>query len=43
MSINYAPRYREIEAALRARISHLRPGQRLPSDADLCAEFGDMA
>lgn len=40
MSINYAPRYREIEAALRDRISHLRPGQRLPSDADLCAEFG---
>lgn len=36
----YAPRYREIEQALRARISELRPGQRLPSDADLCAEFG---
>ena len=36
----YAPRYREIEAALRARIATLRPGQRLPSDADLCAEFG---
>ncbi len=40
MSMDYAPRYREIEAALRARIAHLRPGQRLPSDADLCAEFG---
>jgi GntR family transcriptional regulator len=40
MSLSYAPRYREIEAALRARIARLRPGQRLPSDADLCAEFG---
>jgi GntR family transcriptional regulator len=38
--LSYAPRYREIEQALRARISGLRPGQRLPSDADLCAEFG---
>ena len=38
--MHYAPRYREIEAALRARISRLRPGQRLPSDADLCQEFG---
>lgn len=36
----YAPRYREIESALRARIASLRPGQRLPSDADICAEFG---
>ena len=40
MSMDYAPRYREIEATLRARIARLRPGQRLPSDADLCAEFG---
>jgi GntR family transcriptional regulator len=40
VSLDYAPRYREIEAALRARIARLRPGQRLPSDADLCAEFG---
>ena len=38
--MDYAPRYREIEAALRERIARLRPGQRLPSDADLCAEFG---
>ena len=37
--LGYAPRYREIEQALRARIATLRPGQRLPSDADLCAEF----
>ena len=34
------PRYREIESKLRARIAALRPGQRLPPDADLCAEFG---
>jgi len=40
VSMEYAPRYREIEAALRIRIARLRPGQRLPSDADLCAEFG---
>ena len=40
MSMEYAPRYREIEASLRERIARLRPGQRLPSDADLCAEFG---
>lgn len=40
MTISYAPRYREIEQALRARIASLRPGQRLPSDADLCVEFG---
>jgi GntR family transcriptional regulator len=38
--LNYAPRYREIEQSLRARIADLHPGQRLPSDADLCAEFG---
>jgi GntR family transcriptional regulator len=36
----HAPRYREIESALRARIATLHPGQRLPSDADLCVEFG---
>lgn len=35
-----SPRYREIESALRERIATLRPGQRLPSDADLCTEFG---
>jgi GntR family transcriptional regulator len=37
---SYAPRYREIEQALRERIAALRPGDRLPSDSDLCAEFG---
>lgn len=36
----YQPQYRQIELALRARIATLRPGQRLPSDAELCAEFG---
>jgi GntR family transcriptional regulator len=35
-----APRYRAIESALRDRIAGLRPGQRLPSDSDLCLEFG---
>jgi len=36
----FAPRYREIEQAIRERIADLRPGDRLPSDSDLCAEFG---
>ena len=36
----YQPRYRQIERSLRERITALRPGERLPSDADLCAEFG---
>lgn len=34
------PHYRQIEQALRERISALAPGARLPSDAELCAEFG---
>lgn len=33
------PHYRQIEQALRERISTLRPGERLPSDAELCVEF----
>ena len=36
----YLPQYRQIEQALRERVSNLHPGERLPSDADLCAEFG---
>ena len=36
----YQPQYRQIEQALRQRIATLRPGERLPSDTDLCAEFG---
>jgi GntR family transcriptional regulator len=34
------PRYRTIEQALRARIAGLRPGDPLPSDSQLCGEFG---
>ncbi len=37
---SYLPQYRQIEQALRERVSSLHPGERLPSDADLCAEFG---
>ena len=36
----YRPQYRQIEQALRERILTLRPGERLPSDAELCVEFG---
>jgi len=36
----YLPRYREIEQALRERIAGLKPGDPLPSDTELCAEFG---
>lgn len=39
-SADYEPQYRRIEQALRERIARLRPGQRLPSDAELCEEFG---
>ena len=35
----YVPQYRRIEIALRERIATLQPGDELPSDADLCAEF----
>jgi GntR family transcriptional regulator len=36
----YQPHYRQIEQSLRERIATLPPGERLPSDAELCAEFG---
>jgi GntR family transcriptional regulator len=36
----FVPRYYEIEQALRARIETLEPGDTLPSDAELCDEFG---
>jgi GntR family transcriptional regulator len=36
----YQPRYRTIERALRERIAALRPGDALPSDSELCTEFG---
>lgn len=40
MSDGYQPQYRQIEQALRERVANLRPGERLPSDAELCAQFG---
>jgi GntR family transcriptional regulator len=36
----YLPQYRRIEQVLRERIAALRPGDELPSDTDLCVEFG---
>jgi GntR family transcriptional regulator len=36
----HIPRYRRIEQALRTRIASMRPGDALPSDAELCTEFG---
>jgi GntR family transcriptional regulator len=36
----FVPRYYEIEQALRSRVAELRPGDQLPSDAELCAQFG---
>jgi len=36
----WLPYYRQIEQALRERVSTMRPGDRLPSDSDLCREFG---
>ena len=41
MTLNrYVPHWRQIELALRERIATLAPGDPLPSDAELCAEFG---
>lgn len=34
------PHWRRIELALRSRIGELAPGDALPSDAELCREFG---
>ena len=36
----FTPRYHEIEQALRSRIATLEPHASLPSDAQLCEEFG---
>ncbi|HEX2645701.1 MAG TPA: GntR family transcriptional regulator [Candidatus Dormibacteraeota bacterium] len=36
----FTPRYRTIEHAIRQRLSKLTPGAELPSDAELCEEFG---
>src|SRR5206468_7505106 len=38
--VRHQPAYRQIEQALRERIARLPPGERLPSDAELCAQFG---
>jgi GntR family transcriptional regulator len=37
---SWIPQYRQIELELRARVAAMRPGERLPSDAELCDEFG---
>jgi GntR family transcriptional regulator len=37
---DFAPRYYAIEQALRARIGALRPNDPLPSETELCEEFG---
>lgn len=37
---SWIPQYRQIELALRARLPSMRPGERLPSDAELCDQFG---
>lgn len=37
---SWLPHYRQIELALRARLPAMSPGERLPSDAELCDEFG---
>jgi GntR family transcriptional regulator len=37
---SWTPQYRRIELALRARLPSMQPGERLPSDAELCREFG---
>lgn len=36
----WIPEYRRIELALRVRLAAMHPGERLPSDTDLCREFG---
>jgi GntR family transcriptional regulator len=40
MSESTAPRYRQIAEHLRTLVDDGDPGDRLPSDADLCAQFG---
>ena len=37
---SWTPHYRSIELALRSRLRTMHPGDRLPSDSDLCREFG---
>ncbi len=38
--LSWTPTYRSIELDLRARLRTMHPGDRLPSDSDLCREFG---
>jgi GntR family transcriptional regulator len=38
--VSFTPRYYEIEQSLRARVAALEPHAPLPSDAQLCEEFG---
>jgi GntR family transcriptional regulator len=38
--VDHVPRYLVIEHEMRTRIAALQPGDALPSDVDLCAEFG---
>ncbi|MFJ2604688.1 GntR family transcriptional regulator [Streptomyces sp. NPDC087425] len=40
MGANFAPRYHQIEQALRERMTKQRPHDPLPSESALCAEFG---
>lgn len=37
---DWIPQYRRIELALRSRLATMRPGEKLPSDVELCREFG---
>src|SRR5436190_1392409 len=39
-STAFVPRYVAIEHELRARIARMQPGDALPSDSELCEEFG---
>jgi GntR family transcriptional regulator len=40
IDVPHVPHHRRIEQVLRERITAMRPGDRLPSDAELVAEFG---
>jgi len=40
VSTNFVPRYYEIEQSLRTRLARLAPHAPLPSEAQLCEEFG---
>lgn len=40
MDRSFEPRYVTIERSLRERIAGMHPGEKLPSDAELCDEFG---